>query len=198
MDMISTSSQKNRSKTIKIPKFFHELFGSEQTLTELILVGLFAATSTAAAFYLSQKDWQNLSGLQITGMVLLYLDIMGGIVANITRGTTAYYATSPKQRSIFLAIHIQPFLAALCMGGHWLAAGLVWAYSIGAAALTTSLLEHPSQRVIGFFLMALGTFALLLFSKELPTLWLALMAAYIIKVVYSFSVNHYQEDKGHD
>jgi hypothetical protein len=96
-------------KTIKIPKIFHELFGTETTLLDFCLI-LVAATITTVLVLMYSKDYS----LDITKrllLVILALDIGGGVVSNFTIGTKKYYHSHPKLKDIFIPLHItQPLL----------------------------------------------------------------------------------------
>lgn len=179
-------------KTISIPKFFHELFGEEQNPIELALVIIFTVSVTTTAAAVTVTEWQRYAWYQLVVLVLLYLDISGGVIANLTFSTNRYYQNRPTSRIVFIAIHVQPLIAAFVLNTGYAACTAVWAYTVAGAFIVNSL-NHPSiQRIIAVFLMTLGILGLTLFGRETPLIITALLILYIIKVVFSFAVNHYK------
>lgn len=180
-------------KTIKIPKFFHELLGPEQVIGDLVLVLAFTLGSALVVGYLTYDDWSQLEIYQMAVLGLLYLDIAGGVLANLTRGTDLYYAGLPKARLVFIAIHIQPIiLGFLVQGGLTIGMG-VWFYTILGALILNHLRKHPVQRTLAGTLMASGLMGLLLAGDGLNPLVIIIYMLYMIKVLFSFSVFHRSE-----
>lgn len=181
-----------KTPLITIPKFFHELFGRQQRKSELIIVIVFCALATALSAYAFAPYYTQLLWYQNLVLWLLLLDIVGGVVANLTWGTDNHYNQHPKARWLFIAIHIQPILLALALGllhGTTLLITLgCWGYTILSSAIINSLRNKPYHRVLGGSFMALGLMALLSFGESLPTMVRIIYALYMIKVIYSFAV----------
>lgn len=178
-------------KTIKIPSFFHELFGKESTIIEMSTILLFAALATGSISLMSLSLWQDMKIYQVLLILLLLLDITGGVVANFSFSTNNMYLENPKLRIIFIAVHVQPLILSLIVGDFWQATVSTWLYTIICALISNSLIHYPAQRVIAGALMAFGLTGLMLFYATLPPYILVILGLYIVKVVYSFSVNHY-------
>ncbi len=177
-------------KTIKIPKFFFEILGETQTKIELIAIMLFAVLATTAALYGTMTEWTNLGVLKICILILLYFDISGGVIANLSYGTNNHYKVSVKRRLIFIAIHIQPLLISLVFANSWWLCFSVWGYTIISALIVNQLYGHPSQKIIGGFMLFVGLIGLQLMPASNVALQILLML-FMIKVIYSFSVDHY-------
>lgn len=177
-------------KQITIPKFFHELFGKKQNPLELALVILFTLLATLTVAWQDTTYWQSYSLLQHVILWLLYLDITGGVIANLTHGTNSHYNHHPKERWLFIAIHIQPLLLALVLSSSMTTATLLWLYTIVSASIVNATRHLSTHRTLAGFLMAFGLVGLLTTSPALPTHITILYMLYIIKVIYCFAVDH--------
>lgn len=177
---------------ITIPKFFHELFGTEQTVIELLLVLIFTVGSIFTVGFLTHSEWSSLSLIRQIVLWFLYLDISGGIVANLTHGTNSHYAKSSKARWVFIAIHIQPLLLLIAYPERWTAAITIWAFTILSASLVNLLRKYDFQRTLAGFLV--GVLSILFFTYSpfiaLPNILKIIYSFYGFKVIYSFAVDH--------
>lgn len=178
-------------KTVKVPKFFHELFGHVTTAIELVLIISFSVVSTLFVFWINREHFSLFSPVQAVVTFILLLDITGGIIANFSYGTNKVYQDSTNSRYLFIALHIQPLIIALTLGKHWLLCFSVWIFTIVSALIVNQLVTHPAQRVIGATFLALGLGLLLQFASTIPSYLLILLVFYMMKVIYSFAVNHY-------
>lgn len=181
---------------VSIPSFFHELFGKKQILSELLMVIVFTVGATAFMAWQNVSVWQNYSFIQNVVLWLLYLDITGGVIANLTHGTNSHYNAHPKGRWIFIAIHVQPLLLAFVLSSSMSIAIGVWAYTIVSASLINLLRSRRDHRTLAGVLMTGGLIALYSVGSTLPPLIVVLYALYLIKVIFSFAVNHTMEVKG--
>lgn len=177
-------------KTIKIPTFFHEILGESQTKIELITIMCFAVVATATVLYGTMSEWTSLSALKLSVLILLYFDISGGVIANLSYGTNQHYKVSVKRRLIFIAIHIQPLLLSLVFSNSWWICFSVWGYTIISSLLVNQFYGHPSQKIIGGLMLFIGLIGLQLIPANIVALQIILML-FMIKVIYSFSVDHY-------
>lgn len=173
--------------SIVIPPALHEVLGTRQTRLSLITIG----STILGAFVLLGPEVlaTNQVALWRRGLALvLLLDIAAGAVANLTAGTSAFYAQSPRRRWVFIAVHVHfPVFAALLGLPLWPAV-LVWAYTVGAASVLNLLFAHPEQRVLAGMVLTLGVMGLA--ALELGPLGTAVAALFMLKVCYAFAVNH--------
>lgn len=95
---------------VKIPSFFHELFGEKQRMVELVATILFAVMASTFIYLHYGCALAQLSILSQVIMIMLILDITGGAIANLTLGTDQFYAKNRKARLLFIAVHVQPLL----------------------------------------------------------------------------------------
>lgn len=180
-------------KTVMIPKFFHELFGEKQNIIEFLLIIAFTIISAVAVGIITLTEWKQYDWYQLIVLGLLYLDIAGGVLANLTFSTNQHYQDRPKARLVFIAVHVQPLIIGFVLeAGFWLCV-IVWAYTIVSALIVNALNELPIQRTVGGLLMAIGLMGLYLLGQETPLLILTILLLFIIKVIFSFAVNHYSQ-----
>lgn len=176
---------------IKMPKFFHEILGKEQKIMELVFILIFAITSSIFLFVFFYNDLRVLPVLNQVILLLLTLDITGGVVANLSFGTDTYYSNRKQARYVFIAVHIQVILIIVfAQLPLWI--GLVlWAYTILCALTLERYKNSPSQKVLAGFAYSIGLLVVFGFQNMLTTFVVVLCLLYLFKVLYSFSVNHY-------
>lgn len=178
-------------KTIKMPSFFHEVFGKRPTLLEFLLTLLFALGMSIVVLCFTYSEWRDLALWRVVVLAFLMLDIYGGVIANFSVSTSNHYREHPKARLIFIAIHVQPVLLALVLWNHFIPCLLVWGYTIASAFVVNKCVQHPAQRTIAAVFLAAGIGGLLLAAERIPTFLLITLLLYLLKVVYSFAVDHY-------
>lgn len=176
--------------SVRIPKFLHELFGTHQQRTELILILLFTVTATLAAAWSTAPYWLELKWYQTLVLWLLFLDISGGVVANLSTGTNNYYNEHPKVRWVFIAIHIQPLILAAVLQSSMFIAVAVWLYTIVSASLINSLRKNVYHRLLAGILYATAIIGYVLSGISLPLPISLIYLLYAMKVIYCFAVNH--------
>jgi hypothetical protein len=176
--------------TIQIPKFLHELFGTQQNRSELVLIILFTITSTLLVAWLTASYWQTLTWYQNLVLWLLFLDISGGVVANLSEGTNNYYNARPKARWLFIAIHIQPLLLAIVLESPIQIALAVWLYTLISASIINHLRAMVYHRLLAGALLATAIIIYVLNGVTLPIPITLIYILYMMKVIYSFSVDH--------
>ncbi|MCW9705729.1 hypothetical protein [Fodinibius salsisoli] len=89
-----------RNSKVTIPKVLHEFHGTKASIPDLILTYLAACIAASVVYFFIPADfvlWKQIM------LILLALDIGGGVVANFTEGTTRYHENNPKLRLFFIA-----------------------------------------------------------------------------------------------
>lgn len=180
---------------IKIPTFFHELFGEYQTKSSLIIIALFVIISGITIGVLGYDDWSKLSFIKQLVSWLLLLDISGGVVANLTKGTDIFYQQSPNKRWIFIAVHIQPLILSWSMNVSFNYSLMIYVYTLISAVLLNHIKEYNSQNLIAGSLTALGLLMVIYFGQNIPFFASSLFILYIFKVLFSFSVFHHKGEQ---
>ena len=179
-------------RKVQVPKFFHEILGKETTLMELMIIILFTLIASSGVLIITANEWQVLKVYQIIVLVILMLDIYGGVIANFTYSTNKQYSSgSNKSRLIFLAIHIQPIILTLVLGQFLIASLIVWSITIAGALIVNAYKGRDIQYVVGGLVMVINILILILFLSYLPKYLLILYMFYVVKVCFSFAVDHY-------
>jgi hypothetical protein len=178
-------------KTIKTPKFLHEVLGKESTSAELVMIFLTSILGTLGLFYFTNAEWNHFPFWKTLILFLLIFDVLAGFIANLTLSTNNYYKENPKLRVIFIAIHIQPLIFSFLLNNYFYICFIVWAYTLITALSINALQKHPAQRVLAGCFVMIGLIGLLLYSNPIPNLLLIALAFFHLKVTYSFAVDHY-------
>ena len=179
---------------IKIPKFFNEILGETQKKIELICIILFSLISTIFLFTYYKETLILLPLLNQAILLLLTLDITGGVIANLSFGTDRYYSERKNARLVFIAIHIQSLLIFLFAKLPIWIGIMLWGYTIICALILEKLKNHPSQKVFAGITLFIGLGILFIFETQLTSFISLLMFLFLFKVLYSFSVNHHIGD----
>lgn len=173
---------------IKIPNMFHEVFGERQNLVQLISVLLFGIIPTTLLFiyypsiYYENPLWRNVLAF------LLIFDIFAGCIANFTNSTSEYYANNKKRQIIFILIHFHLILVGILLGVSIWSVILVWLYTIICAFIIISL-RKADQIFVAGLLLCIGIAGIPILGME--NFMTIVSMLFMIKVLYSFSVNHY-------
>lgn len=175
-------------KSLTMPKFLHELFGKKTTKVELTIVLLSCIVISSLLLLHTSNEWSELAVWKKIFLLLLTLDISGGVVANITKATNEYYQASQKARIVFLAIHIQPLLLGWLFG-NFLLCVTVWVVTTMAAMFITNLSGKGVQRTAGMAVTLTGV-CFLIIMADTHLILNSLLALYMLKLSFSFAVNH--------
>ncbi|KAI9342573.1 hypothetical protein BDR26DRAFT_894580 [Obelidium mucronatum] len=199
-DSKHSKQPKNSMTTIAIPAFLHDVFGEAQTRLSLACILAGGVGAGAAVVGLGWPVFAARAWYFAAPAGLLAGDVAAGAVANFSRGTTAFYAARPAHRRVFLAVHVHLPAAAALLGLPLAPAAAVWAYAIAAAAAVDALAAHPDQSVVAGALLAAGlvaaNYAWPAYAAETTpagvALGVILSQLFLLKVVYSFAVNHHR------
>lgn len=179
----------NFQKEVFIPKPFQELFGVRARIIDVVLILSFASIVTFILMSFSLSEWENLKLWAKWGLTILCFDITGGVCANLSESTKAYYRESAKRRLVYLVCHIQPFFLSLIFNQSWELTFLVWLYTMLVSLLVNfGMRGDISQRLVGGFASGLAVLILLLYA-QLPQVMLILYSFYIVKLIVAFSVD---------
>lgn len=178
-------------KRIRIPHGFRELFGDETTPFALALICGFAGLATAATIWVTREEMLGLNVFSVVIVALLMIDIYGGVVANLSSGTNHYYRESGRRRALFIAIHVQPIVLALISGEALVPAAVVWGSTIAGAVGVGAVRSRDVQSIIGFAAAMCALLVAYFVASGYPSYIRITLMMYTVKVVYSFSVDHY-------
>ena len=179
--------------TIRIPSFLHDILGESQTVGELLTIGILSVGITSTLYVAFPEMARDLPIWRSTLVYLLILDIVAGCVANFTRSTNNHYSRRSKERWIFIAVHVHlPVIAGL-LGtglGHAL---MVWGYTIVSAIMVNALNGSRFQLFTAGSLLVVGM-AIAVLSVEIPNYLLLISLLFMLKVLFSFAVDHYHQE----
>jgi len=174
------------NKVVRIPRFLHDIHGREATILGLwatyVAGSVFGVLGAIAAYQAGIELWKAI----IVG--ILFFDVGGGVVANLTSSTNRYYQESAVRRLVFLGLHIiQPILIAVLLGGYWEYALFLAAYTAICGLMLNSLRGPENQQVVAGLLCVAGIACLTLFSVS-PAIIYAFGALFMVKILIGFSV----------
>ena len=173
-------------KEIKIPKVFHELHGKTSHVSTIIMVYL--AGFTAAGLILSQIIGIELPLWKIILVGILYVDIGGGVVANLATSTNQYYQGKPKLRIGFILLHlVHPALFMLVFPVFWLYFGFVGLFTLASTLVINEIGDTEFQQNLAALLIVIGVAGSFFFEAPLPILY-SFAPLFMIKLILGFSV----------
>jgi len=175
---------------LRIPPFLHDVFGESQTIGEILAVVFFGLGLATLLFFAFPEMTQELPLWRSVIAYMLVVDIFAGCAANFTRSTNNHYAVRSKSRLVFIAVHIHLLLVAWLLDvGYWHAV-VVWAYTIAGAFVVNALKGNKFQLFVAGVLLTIGiTIAVL--SIDAPKYFLIISLLFMVKVLFSFAVDHY-------
>ncbi len=174
-------------KYYKTPHVLHKALGEQQSLLEILSIAFFTLSGSCLIFYLSEFRFD--SWKVILGFILI-ADVLAGCIANFSLGTNSFYAQRPKSRIVFIAIHFHILLIAWLLSQPLGGVLIVWLYTIISAFIVNALKGKVIQRFIAANLMCYGLFIMI--YLEFPMWFLMVSVFFMIKVLFSFSVDHYE------
>ena len=177
----------------KVPEFLHDVFGEKQSILEVFASILFALIGTLLIYSLFDIESSHINSWRIILGFILIADVLAGCIANFTKGTNNYYATRAKNRLIFIAIHIHIILIALLLDAPLVSSILIWIYTIISASIVNTLKGKVIQSFIAANLLCYGIFLVIYLS--LPMWFLIVSLFFMMKVIFSFAVDHYNMKK---
>jgi hypothetical protein len=175
-------------KYFKTPKFLNEVFGEKQSILEVSCTLLFALSGSLIIYSLANFD---LGSWQTVLAYILIADVLAGSIANFSLGTNEFYSKRPKNRLIFISIHVHILAIAWLLSEPMDTALIVWGFTIASAFLVSALKGKSIQGFIAANLMCYGI--LLLIYLSLPVWFLMVSMFFMIKVLFSFSVDHFEK-----
>ncbi|MGZ0211570.1 MAG: hypothetical protein ACKVI4_03755 [Actinomycetales bacterium] len=173
---------------ISVPSFLHDVLGRQQSRSALLLI----AVAVAIALLSITPSFGDLELWRSVLAALLLADIAAGAAANLSASVNDHYATRPRSRWIFLAIHVHLVIVALLINAPLMPALIAWAATVAAGTLVNLGAGHATQRVTaGTGLIAILCMLPLLPDQE-PAL-LAISSLFAFKVVFAFAVDHHAD-----
>lgn len=174
------------------------LFGDNPRQFDLVMINLVAALIGVFLAWGMPEARENLSIFHKILMVIIAWDTIGGIMANLTRSTTEYYARSSRAiRLWFYAMHAIHPLAILFFSprGFHFPDGIIfflfaWVYTVGSAFLVREIIpEDKKSSMAGLFIGA-GIIIYTYFVKT-PPAWEWFGYAFMVKLIICHALDHH-------
>ncbi|WP_440055723.1 hypothetical protein ACSLBF_06145 [Pseudoalteromonas sp. T1lg65] len=173
-------------KYFKTPEFLFEVLGEKQSLLEVGCTLVFALVGSWVIYLVAGVELDNWKSMLA---FLVIADVLAGCIANFSYGTNEYYSQRPKNRLIFIAIHVHILAVAWLLSEPLDSAMIIWGFTIVSAFIVNALKGTRIQCFIAANLMCYGI--LLLIYLPLSNWFLMVSAFFLIKVLFSFSVDHF-------
>jgi membrane glycosyltransferase len=184
---------KSHSNKIKVHRLFRELFGLETTRLDLLAI-VISALSFAALTLILNSNSAALATKAIV-LIILALDIGGGVVANFTTGTNNYYAESLQKRYLFVVFHLlQPSVLIWIFPNELLAILGVSIFTLTSSLIVLNIKKNYNQRIIAVTLLLLSLILSTILNYTDP-LAQVIMQLFSVKLILAFSVNWTANDK---
>lgn len=175
------------NRTIRIPRLLHELHGEEARLADVLVTWTVALAAAAIIVARAAARPAAVAWWEIAIVALVGADLAGGVVANFTASTDRYYASRPRLRIGFLALHVvHPVVLFFVIGGPVEVWAAIPAYTL-AAAFAVNAIRGPAQAPVAAAFVVVGvliTFSWFVIAP--PALWFAPL--FLVKLVLGFAV----------
>ncbi|PKN96169.1 MAG: hypothetical protein CVU43_22110 [Chloroflexi bacterium HGW-Chloroflexi-5] len=174
------------TQEINIPKVLHELHGEKARLSSLLLVYLTAMVVGGIALW--QMVPLELPVWKVILAVIIFLDIGGGVTANLTSSTNQYYQRKVRLRPIFLAMHVvHPLLLMLVFPQNVWFLLFVMIYTLGSAFGVNLIKDQEMQQTAAGALVAVGVCLVVLFPVSFAILYV-FAPLFMAKLILGFAV----------
>lgn len=175
------------TNTVSVPKALQELHGEKTNILNIVLVyvgGIFSAIiSMLELFPKNIEVWK----LAVT--FLLFIDITGGVISNMTFATNQYYYKRQKLKIVFIATHIiQPLLFSLMFLEYLSYMVFIYIVTMIACITLYKIKSSDTQRVIGSSFLIIGVAGTIYLFKFniFSIMFIGIM--YMVKLILGFSV----------
>ncbi len=180
---------------MRAPAWLHDVVGEDPSAGQLAATLAFALPTATVALVLASPP---VASWRVVLAWLLLADIAAGCVANFTRSTNDFYAARPRQRLVFIAVHLHLPVFGWLVGASESAGPLaaVWGLTIVSAFIVNALAGRDAQVFVGGLLLSIGLVATT--ALTMPTLVRLASALFLTKVAFSFAVDHFRRASGAD
>ncbi|MEL6190869.1 MAG: hypothetical protein AAFR66_02425 [Bacteroidota bacterium] len=175
---------------INVPRPLHEVHGERASLVDVILPH--SLSILASIYFLMIPPGADFGLLKSVLLFVLTYDLIGGVIANFSEGTSRFYAESKSRRFKFIALHIlQPTAMWYLFQDHQTVVLITSIYVVGAAIVVNQLKGLRRQLVVSGTLVIIGIFLFQLFNENAPLTLQFLLLAFILKLPLAWAVRWY-------
>ena len=179
-------------RTLKLPKVLHDVLGETASPLQIAVIVIFGVGVATVVTELLRPGLPVLPWWRVAIGWVLTADIAAGCVANFTRSTNDFYAKRPLNRWVFIAIHAHVIAVAAAFGVGLAPAVAVWIYTIAGASVVNLLSGRSTQVLVAGLLLAVGIGWIPLLPG-VPAPVLVVLLLFLLKVLFSFAVDHYRD-----
>jgi len=174
------------NKVIKMPKVLHELNGEKTPLFTLIMVYLIGVLAAGVVVFLILPS--ELPTWKIVLVGILYLDITGGVVANLSTSTNQHYQGKTKLRVAFTMLHIlHPLLFTIIFPEAWSYFIFVGVYTLVSVGLVHISSDVEYQQNLASAMVVLGI--VISGTFDVPQkIFYSVAPLFMIKLILGFAV----------
>ena len=180
-----------------VPKFFRDILGET---TEPLTLALIVVVTVIVMSVLTVEGGALFveNGLVRGGLAfILIADVIAGTIANFSKGTNDFYAKRSLNRWIFIVVHVHPLVIAWLLRFSLKEAWILWGYVILAAVVVNLCMGKAYQRILAASLTSIGLLLVLVIYKDLPTVMIVMALFFVLKLVFSFCVDHEKIGRAH-
>lgn len=178
---------------IKINHHLHDVFGEQQQLLQLVIIGIFGILTPCLLLQLFPETFNGLPWWKATLAVIVIADIAAGCIANFSRATNDYYSKHSSKRWCFIAIHWHLLILVFALEQTYLSSAIVTIFTLLSAIVVNLLRTNEAHKFYAGTLMAVGFVGINLLEQNSVPL-LIVQCLFMFKVIFSFSVDHYQKE----
>lgn len=171
---------------LSIPKVLHEFHGKQTSILDLNATYLAACIAGSIICFLMPKDfvlWKQIM------LVLLALDIGGGVVANFTEGTNRYHKNHPTLRLFFIApLHlVHPTILVMLFHEQTGPIVINTALIIACTYLVNAISTYKLQKTVAPLLLLLAL-AINIISQISDPIISFLLVLFAVKLIVAYAV----------
>ena len=173
-------------KEITIPKALHELHGQKTRISTLGTVYL--ASFIVAGVAVHQILPGGLPAWKVLLVLILYLDIAGGVVANLSTSTNRFYQEKTQLRVGFILLHcLHPALFISVLPESWPYFVFVGIFTLASALLVNAFRDTEFQQNLAALLVVAGIAVSFTFDVPLAFFY-SFAPFFMIKLIIGFAV----------
>jgi len=174
------------NKELVIPRFLRELHGEKTSILNIVCV--YVAAIVAGAFVIISLQELGLPVWKNVLICILYFELAGGVVANLTSATNQYYQKKTKLRLAFILSHLaHPALLIVLFPESIEYSFFVGIFTISAALIVNYVKTVQHQQNLALLFVILGILISMQFT--LPAIILYSFAPlFMMKLILGFSV----------
>ena len=173
-------------REIEVPKILHEIHGEKTTLLNFILTYL-VGISIGLIVILSLRN-NELPIWKIILVFIVYIDVAGGVISNLSSSTNQYYQKRKILNLLFPILHvIQPLIMLFVFPKDYKYLIFIAVYTISFSYILKLLRKAEDQQSIASVAVIFGTVISLLIPVQIQVIY-SFGLLFMIKIVLGFSV----------